>query len=57
MSTTITSLETDIVDMVLHDDTQYAYVMRESKFNAIVKNKNIWNIVHHFGTDMLVAKL
>lgn len=55
MTTTIEAQEPDIASMILRDDTRYAYVLRESKYNTIVKNKHIWNIVHHFGTDMLVV--
>lgn len=50
MTTTVGSYEADIASMILREDTRYAYVIRESKFKTIVKNKNIWNIVHHFGT-------
>lgn len=57
VTNTILSYETDITTMVLRGDTHYAYVIRESKFNALVKNKHIWNIIYHFGRKIYPDEL
>ncbi|KAJ6643886.1 hypothetical protein Bhyg_08851 [Pseudolycoriella hygida] len=48
----------EISDMIASQNTSYAYVIRESKFNVLFSNdKDVWHIIERFGFEYLSYKL